>query len=90
MNFINYEFNGITYPCRIIEDKDGNKLIIASTKFLDALQPDSFNDKNEGFASKEAENIYDEIFYFTDDADLQLSDEKLVEVLKENNEEWFD
>lgn len=90
MNFINYEFNGITYPCRIIEDKDENKLIIASTKFLDALQPGSFNDKNEGFASKEAENIYDEIFYFTDDADLQLSDEKLVEVLKENNEEWFD
>jgi len=34
---------------------------IGSPKLLDALQPGSLNDENEGFASKEAENIYNEI-----------------------------
>lgn len=90
MRFQDYEFNGTTYKCRIVTDKDGDDLVIASTKFLDALQPGSFEDENDGFASKEAGNIYDEIFYFTDDTNLQLSDEQLVEVLKEDNGEWFD
>jgi len=89
MRFQDYEFNGTTYRCRIVIDKEGNDLVIASTKFLDALQPGNFNDENEGFASKEAENIYDEIFHFTDEADLLLIDEELVEVLKESNEDWF-
>lgn len=89
MRFQDYEFNGETYKCRIVQSKDDEDLVIASTAFLDALQPRSFEDENEGFASKEAENIYDEIFYFTDDTNLQLSDEQLVEMLKEDNEEWF-
>lgn len=89
MKFIDYEFNGIVYPCRVVNDKDGNELIIASTKFLDALHPGSFEDVNEGFASKEAERLYDEIFYFTDMDSLQLEDAQLIEVLKEDNEEWF-
>lgn len=89
MRFQDYEFNGTTYKCRIVTDKDGNDLVIASTKFLDALQPGSFDDENEGFASKEAEDIYDEIFFFTDGSSLRLTDEQLVEVLKEDNEEWF-
>lgn len=90
MRFQDYRFNGTTYRCRIVTDKDGNDLVIASTKFLDALQPGSFGDENEGFASKEAENIYDEIFFFTDEPSLQLADEQLVEELKESNSEWFD
>lgn len=89
MRFQNYEFNGTTYKCRIVTDKDGNDLVIASTKFLDALQPGRFDDENEGFGSKEAEDIYDEIFFFTDESSLRLTDEQLVEVLKEDNEEWF-
>ena len=40
---------------------DGEELLIAPTTLLDALQPGSFNDENEGFASKEAESIYDEV-----------------------------
>ena len=90
MRFQDYEFNGETYKCRIVTDKNGNDLVIASTKFLDVLQPGSFEDENEGFASKEAEGIYDEIFFFTDDASLQLPDDKLIEVLKESNDDWFD
>lgn len=90
MRFQYYEFNGETYKCRIVTDKDGNDLVIANTKFLDALQPGSFEDENEGFTSKEAEDIYDEIFFFTDDSNLQLTDEQLIEVLKESNDEWFD
>lgn len=90
MVFEKYEFNGETYQCRVVKDKDGNDLVIASTKFLDALQPGSFEDENEGFAGKEAEKIYDEIFFFTDDANLQLTDEELIEVLKEDNNEWFE
>ena len=39
----------------------GEELLIGSTTLLDALQPGSFNDENEGFASKEAERIYDEV-----------------------------
>lgn len=90
MRFQDYEFNGETYKCRIVTDKDGNDLVIAGTKFLDALHPGSFEDENEGFASKEAEDIYDEIFFFTDDSNLLLTNEQLVEMLKEDNEEWFD
>jgi len=53
--------DGNTYPCRVVESNEGERLIIGSQKLLDALQPGSFNDENEGFASKEAESIYDEI-----------------------------
>lgn len=52
------------------------------TTLLDALQPGSFNDENEGFASKEAESIYDEVFFFTDERTLQLPENELVAELK--------
>lgn len=54
------QFGGKSYVCRIVEANDGEELLIAPTTLLDALQPGSFNDENEGFASKEAESIYDE------------------------------
>lgn len=60
------QFGGKSYVCRIVEANDGEELLIAPTTLLDALQPGSFNDENEGFASKEAESIYDEVFFFTD------------------------
>ncbi|EEC95011.1 hypothetical protein PRABACTJOHN_03629, partial [Parabacteroides johnsonii DSM 18315] len=52
--------------------------------------PGSFDDENEGFAGEEAERIYDEVFYFTDAENLKLSDNELIEVLKEDNPDWFD
>lgn len=84
------EFEGTTYICRVVESVDGEDLLIGSTELLDALQPGSFEDANEGFASKEAEDIYDEVFYFTEPENLLLPDEELISVLKESNPDWFE
>lgn len=84
------QFGGNTYLCRVVESNEGEELLIGSTTLLDALQPGSFEDANEGFASKEAEQLYDEIFYFTEAVNLTLPDDKLIEVLKESNPEWFE
>lgn len=84
------QFGGKNYVCRVVEANDGEELLIAPTTLLDALQPGGFNDENEGFVSKEAENIYDEIFFFTDADTLLLPDEELVEELKQDNPEWFE
>ena len=45
------EFGGVEYPCRVVKDNQGGYLIIGSTALLDALQPGSFEDENEGFAN---------------------------------------
>jgi hypothetical protein len=73
-----------------VESNEGEELLIGSITLLDALQPGSFNDENEGFASKEAERIYDEVFFFTDMANLRLTDVELVAELKKDNPEWFE
>lgn len=83
------EFGGVEYPCRMVKDNQGEYLIIGSTALLDTLHPGSFEDENEGFASKEASDIYDEIFFFTDERTLALPDKELVEELKRDNPEWF-
>ena len=84
------QFGGNTYPCRVVISNEGEELLIGSTALLDALHPGSFNDENEGFASKDAEIIYDEVFFFTDKDSLKLSDKELITELKEDNPEWFD
>lgn len=84
------QFGGNTYPCRVVISNEGEELLIGSIALLDALHPGSFNDENEGFASKEAERIYDEVFFFTDKDSLKLSDKELITELKEDNPEWFD
>ena len=84
------EFDGKTYICRIVDSIDGEELLIGSTELLDALQPGSFEDVNEGFASKEAERIYDEIFFFTDERTLQLPENELIAELKKDNPDWFE
>ena len=83
------EFGCVKYPCRMVKNNQGECLIIGSTALLDALQPGSFEDDNEGFASEEASDIYDEIFYFTDEHILALPDKELIEELKRDNPEWF-
>ena len=85
----NIEFGGVEYPCRMVKDNQGEYLIIGSTALLDALHPGSFEDENEGFASKEASDIYDEIFFFTDERTLALPDKELVEELRMDKLEWF-
>lgn len=84
------QFDGNTYVCRIVKSNEGEDLLIGSTKLLDTLHPGSFEDENEGFAGKEAERLYDEIFFFTDNKTLRLPDDELVAELKESNPEWFD
>ena len=83
------EFGGVEYPCRMVKDNQGEYQIIGSTALLNALQPGSFEDENEGFASEEASDIYDEIFFFTDEHTLALSDKELVKELRKDNSEWF-
>ena len=84
------QFNGNTYLCRVVVSNEGEELQIGSTALLDALHPGSFEDENEGFASDEAERLYDEVFYFTDKESLELPDKELIATLKESNPEWFD
>ena len=84
------QFDGRTYRCRIVESIDREELIIAPTSLLDALHPGSYEDDNEGFAGDEAERLYDEIFYFTDERTLRLPDNELVAELKESNPDWFE
>lgn len=84
------QFGGDTFVCRIVKSNEGEDLLIGSTTLLDALQPGSFEDENEGFACKEAEQLYDEVFFFTDSKTLRLPDNELVAELKKDNPEWFD
>ena len=51
------QFDGNIYICRIVKSNEGEELLIGSTALLDALHPGSFEDENEGFASKEAEQM---------------------------------
>ena len=46
------QFDGNIYICRIVKSNEGEELLIGSTALLDALHPGSFEDENEGFASK--------------------------------------
>lgn len=83
------KFEGRTYTCRVVKSINGEDLLIGSTGLLDVLHPGEFGSENDGFASKEAEDLYDEVFYFTESKNLLLSDKELVEVLKESNPDWF-
>ena len=81
------QFVGNTYLCRLMEYNEGEELLIGSTELLDILHPGSFEDENEGFASDEAERLYDELFYFTDKKSLVLPNDELIAELKESNPE---
>ena len=82
-------FGGVEYTCRIVKDNQGDDLIIGSLALLDALHPGNWNDPGEGFACREASDIYDGIFFFTDGKDLLLADDKLIGILRESNPDWF-
>ena len=85
---INYKGNG--YTCRVVVSNEGEQLIIGGLSLMDALMPYPITEGCNGFADKEAEKVDEEIFFYTSDADLQLSDCELIETLKESNPEWFD
>ena len=83
-------YKGENYTCRIVMSNEGEELIIAGTSLLDELMPYEITDECNGFADKEAEEVDDEIFYYTSDCDLKLPDNELIAILKESNPEWFD
>lgn len=84
-----FVFQGEVFTCRIVKDNEGYDLIIGGLKFLGALQPQAMDDPMEGFVSKKAQEIYDEIFFFIDEQTLALPDEQLIEALKVDNEDYF-
>lgn len=93
MTYTTITFGGIDYQCRVLKDSLDDDVIIASLDLLAALQPETDENGEEEFASKEAENLYDEILYFTDAVKLQLDDAQLIEVLKAESTDmldWFD
>ena len=83
-------YKGEKHTCRIVKSNDGEDLIIAGTSLLDELMPYEITDECNGFADKEAEEVDEEIFYYTSDSDLRLPDKELIPILKESNPEWFD
>ena len=48
-----------------------------------------YDDRNRA-SHEEAVQIDEEVFFYTEDANLTLSDDELVAELKESNPEWFD
>ena len=85
---INYR--GENYTCRVVKSNEGENLIIAGTRLLDALMPYPASDGSDGFADKEAEKIDEDIFFYTADSNLRLPDDELIKELKEDNPEWCD
>lgn len=90
MKTMDLEFDGRAYVCRVVNSNEGDELVIAPTSLLDALHPHSFGDANDGFANEEAVRLDEEVFFYTNDANLSLSDDELVAELKVDNPEWFD
>lgn len=46
-----------TYTCRVLSSNDGEPLIIAGLKLLDALMPYPMTDNCNGFADKERRKL---------------------------------
>ena len=83
-------YKGENHTCRIVKSNDGEELFIAGTSLLDELIPYEFIDECNGFADKEAEEVDEDIFFYTDDNKLKLPDKELIAILEESNPEWFD
>ena len=79
-------FNGAEYPIRTLPacefNEAGEEIIISTLKLYDALHPYEWGAENDGFASKEAEVIYDDIYYFVDDDEINLPCKKLLKVIQ--------
>lgn len=84
MKTVELQYHGETHKCRVITSIDGDELIIASVKLMDKLMPD------ENFVDKEAELLDEKVFYYVTDRDLKLSDEDLIEVVREANPDCFE
>ncbi len=89
-SFKEITFDGVTYACRELPDKDGEPLLIGSLALRDALQPHPSGSAHDGFVSPLAESIYDNIFYFTDKDSLDsLDDKALLAAIADANPDFF-
>lgn len=86
-------YNGKTYAVRIIKDKDDEDLLIAGDELLNDLHPaEEWVNGDKGFDPinpQEAERVYNEIFFFTDDTTLHYNDDMLRADIAEENPDWF-
>lgn len=80
-----YNFNGNTYICRIVQANNGDELVIAPTSLLEAIQSECISGENKNQASKEVENICNEVFMFIDAETFALPEEQLIKELKKEN-----
>jgi len=65
-----------SYPTRVIDLPSFDEVLISVTSLNETLLLE-----NGEYASKDAEKIDDEIFYFVDDNQISLSDNELRELL---------
>ena len=82
-------FGGIEYTCRIVKDNQGEDQYIGSLALLDAMHPGSFDKSYDVFVGMEAQYIYEDFFFYTEEENLLLPDDKLIEILHESNPNWF-
>lgn len=80
-------FNGVDYPARKLH-ADREEIVISTLACCDALHPGLWGYENEGFASKEAEELYDSIFFFVSEDEINLPFGELKNVLRESNPEF--
>ncbi len=88
-HFATITYDGKEYWLRQVLSNEGT-LLIGDTKLYDALHPGSFEDADGGWASKEAERIDEDIFYYVSPDELLLPKEELIAVLKESNPDLFE
>lgn len=99
-----YPGDNRTFDVRVIPaDKttEEEDLLIAGDELMNYIHPGEWEDPNEGFrdrpeyglSSEEmasiSEEVYNAIFFFTDDTTLNYNDEKLIEDMKEENPDFF-
>lgn len=87
-DFATITYDGKEYWLRQVMTGAGT-LLIGDTKLYDTLHPGSFEDADGGWASKEAERIHEQIFYYVSPDELLLPKEELIAVLKESNPDLF-
>lgn len=88
-NFVPYFYDGKEYWLRQVLSNEGT-LLIGDTKLYDTLHPGSFEDADSGWASKEAERIDEQIFYYVSPDELLLPKEQFIERLKQDNPDLFE
>lgn len=86
--FETFTYDGKEYWLRQVLSNEGT-LLIGDTKLYDTLHPGSFEDADGGWASKEAERIDEDIFYYVSPDELLLPKDELIAVLKESNPDLF-